>query len=71
MLHIGEIIRQKMLEQHVSVVYLARHLSCSRNNVYKLLSKYSLDTEVLMKISKLLNYDFFYLYSEEIRKDKR
>lgn len=70
MLHIGELIRKRMEEQQISIVWLAKHLSCSRTNVYKLLNKYSLDTEILAKISKLLDFDFFSLYSEEIQKDK-
>ena len=70
MLHIGERIRKRMEEQQISIVWLAKHLSCSRTNVYKLLNKYSLDTEILAKISKLLDFDFFSLYSEEIQKDK-
>lgn len=70
MLHIGELIRKRMEEQQISIVWLAKHLSCSRTNVYKLLNKYSLDTEILAKISKLLDFDFFSLYSEEIQKDR-
>ncbi len=70
MLHIGKLIRKRMEEQQITIVWLAKHLSCSRTNVYKLLNKYSLDTEILAKISKLLDFDFFSLYSEEIRKDK-
>lgn len=70
MLHIGELIRKRMEKQQISIVWLAKHLSCSRTDVYKLLNKYSLDTEILAKISKLLDFDFFSLYSEEIQKDK-
>lgn len=70
MLHIGKLIRKRMEEQQITIVWLAKHLSCSRTNVYKLLNKYSLDTEILAKISKLLDFDFFSLYSEEIRKNK-
>lgn len=70
MLHIGKLIRKRMEEQQISIVWLAKHLSCSRTNVYKLLNKYSLDTEILAKISKLLDFDFFSLYSEKIQKDK-
>ena len=70
MLHIGRLIRQKMKEQHKSVVWMARQLSCSRANVYKLLDKYSVDTEVLARISILLDFDFFSLYSDYIRDAK-
>lgn len=57
-----------MEERHKTVVWLAGRLSCSRTNVYKIFDKYSLDTEVLAKISYALNFDFFGLYSEEIGK---
>lgn len=67
MLHMGNLIRQRMKEKQISVVLMAKYLSCSRNNVYKLLNKYSMDTEVLAKISRLLDFDFFALYSREIQ----
>lgn len=70
MLHIGELIRKKMKEQHKSVVWLAKQLSCSRNNVYKILDKYSLDTELLVKISILLDFDFLSVYLEDMKRRK-
>lgn len=70
MLHIGKLIKLKLLEQQKSVVWLARELSCSRTNVYKILGKYSIDTELLVKISTILEHDFFSIYTEEIKKRK-
>lgn len=70
MLHIGKLIRQKMEERHKTVVWLAKHLSCTRANVYKILDKYSIDTEALSKISQALDFDFFSLYSEEIKRNR-
>lgn len=67
MIHIGTQIRQKMNERQKTVVWLAEQLSCSRTNVYKIFEKYSVDTEQLTKISTILNYDFFSLYSETVR----
>ena len=46
MIHIGKQIRQKM-EERQTVVWLSKHLSCSRANVYKIFEKYSVDTEML------------------------
>lgn len=71
MIHIGKLIRQKMEERHLTVVWLAQHLSCSRTNVYKMFDRYSIDTEVLMKLSAVLDFDFFGLYSDEIWKNKK
>ena len=57
------------MEQHQkTVVWLAKRLSCSRANVYKIFEKYSVDTDMLARISTILNFDFFSLYSEDIKK---
>ena len=48
-----------MEERQKTVVWLSKHLSCSRANVYKIFEKYSVDTEMLA---------FFSLYSEDIKK---
>lgn len=71
MIHIGKLIRQKMEERHLTVVWLASHLSCTRTNVYKMFERYSVDTEVLMKLSIVLDFDFFSLYSDELVEYKK
>lgn len=70
MLEIGLLIRQKLKERKRTIVWLAANLSCSRTNVYKIFDKRSIDTDYLLKISDLLGYDFFKLYSEELKKRK-
>ena len=67
-MHIGKLIKQKVKEQHKTSVWLAERLSCSRTNVYKIYDKKSIDTDVLFRISAILNFDFFSLYTEEICK---
>ncbi|MBQ7421170.1 MAG: XRE family transcriptional regulator [Prevotella sp.] len=66
MVHIGECIRKKVEDQAKTSVWLARELCCHRTNVYKIYSKKTIDTGVLLRISKILHYDFFQLYSEEL-----
>ena len=48
------------------MVWFAGELSCSRTNVYKIFSKKSIDTNDLLRISRILGYDFFQLYSKEL-----
>ena len=67
-MHIGTRIRKQLNERHQTVVWLARQLACSRTNVYKIFDKSNLDTALLMRISIILNYDFFKLYSEQFQK---
>lgn len=66
MVHIGKEIKRKMEERQRTVVWAARHLSCSRTNVYKIFDKYTIDTDSLTRISRLLDFDFFSLYSDEL-----
>jgi hypothetical protein len=70
MLEIGLLIRQKLKERRRTIVWLAEKLSCSRTNVYKIFDKRSIDTDYLLRISDILDYDFFELYSEELKKRK-
>ena len=63
-MHIGNLIKQQLEEQGRTVVWFARKLSCSRTNVYKIFEKPSIDTNLLLRISSILNYDFFKHYTE-------
>lgn len=66
-IHIGQLVRKRLDENGHSVVWLARQLTCSRTNVYKIFEKSHLDTEMLCRISLVLHYDFFSLLSEDVR----
>ena len=67
---IGELIRQILKKRKRTVVWFAEELSCSRTNVYKIFGKHSIDTYDLLRISKILEYDFFEIYSQELKKQK-
>ncbi len=64
---IGELIREQLKAEGRSVTWFARKLSCSRANVYKIFSKEYIDTELLSRISRILNHDFFQYFSESLR----
>ncbi len=66
-MHIGNHIREILKERGHSVVWLARQLSYSRTNIYKLFDKSTIDTGVLLRISVVLQYDFFTDYSDEVK----
>lgn len=70
MIDIGPIIKQKLKERKKTIVWLAENLSCSRTNVYKIFNKRSVDTADLLRISDILDFDFFELYSKELKKRK-
>lgn len=52
------------------MVWFANELACSRTNVYKIFSKQSIDTYDLLRISKILEFDFFEVYSKELEINK-
>ncbi len=70
-MHIGKLIEQVMKEQGRTVVWLSRQLSCCRTNVYKIYEKGSIDTFLLLRISKILNYDFFIHFSDELNDNQK
>lgn len=66
-IHIGSLIRRRLDEKGYSVVWLARQLACSLTNVYKIFEKPHIDTDMLARISTVLDYDFFILLSKSFR----
>lgn len=56
---IGTMIKAELERQERSVVWFAQHLSCDRTNAYRIFAKDSIDTELLIRICKVLNHDFF------------
>ena len=69
MVHIGHCIFDKLHEQGKTTVWLAQQIGCHRTNVYKLYDKMSIDTSVLFRISRALDFNFFNLYTEDLLSD--
>lgn len=69
MINIGELIHEQVKKQGLSVTWLAHKLNYSRTNIYKIFDKSSIDTDVLLRISSALDYDFFAIYSSELHRD--
>lgn len=63
---LGELIKQELEKQERSVTWFARKVGVDRSNVYRLFKKNSIDTSLLMRISIVLDYDFFADLSEEM-----
>ncbi|MBQ9733488.1 MAG: XRE family transcriptional regulator [Bacteroidaceae bacterium] len=65
-LHIGQRIKEELERQERTVSWFARKLYCDRSNVYKIFRRSTIDTELLLRISLILNYDFFGEYRERV-----
>lgn len=64
-LHIGELIRKKLAELGMTKSEFARRINTSPQNVYGILKRESIDTTLLHRISKVLDFDFFMVIGKE------
>lgn len=64
-MNIGERIEAILRKQGKSAAWLATQIPCERTNVYNIFRRKSVDARLLMKISQILEYDFFKDLSEE------
>lgn len=69
-LHIGKEIKRIVKEQGRQTQWLADKLNYDRNNIYDIYKRRYIDTDVLLRISNVLEYDFFALYSQQIKSAK-
>ena len=63
--HIGQEILKEVKVKYPSVAAFARDLCKSSSATYEIFGKTSLDTDLLLKVSKLLERDFFREFSEK------
>ena len=65
-IHIGHLIREQLKADQRSASWLAREIGCTRNHVYKIFNRPSLDADLILKISIVLSFNFFQYYSTEV-----
>lgn len=65
-IHIGTLINQAVTESGIEISRICNFLNCSEEEIQKMYQTKSLDTEILLKWSKLLEYDFFRVYSQHL-----
>ena len=64
-LHIGHLVQEQLRKDKRSVGWLSREIGCTRNHVYKIFNKPSLDGDLLLRISIAMNFNFFQYYTTE------
>ncbi|PUV24519.1 transposase [Sphingobacterium athyrii] len=65
-IHIGNLINKAVIERGISSSRICNFLKCSEEEFQKMLQCKSLDSETLLRWSKLLEYDFFRIYSQHL-----
>ncbi|WP_428067490.1 transposase [Chryseobacterium gambrini] len=64
-IHIGELIKTKVDESKtVDIQRICNFFKCNEECIYEMYKHESIDTKLLLKWSKLLEYDFFRVYTQ-------
>lgn len=58
-MHIGNQIHTVLKDKRYSVSWFAEKICCTRSHAYKILKYENIDISLLIRISKILDYDFF------------
>ena len=62
-IHIGRLVQAQLKADQRSASWLAREIGCTRNHVYKIFNKPSLDGDLILHISNAMNFNFFQYYT--------
>lgn len=65
-IHIGKMIENTVAESRIEISRICNYFKCSDDEIVKIYQSKSLDTEILLKWSKLLQYDFFRMYTQHL-----
>lgn len=57
--HIGQSIKNELARQGRTITWLAGEVHCTRENLYKVFRKPWINTDMLFKVSRALDHDFF------------
>lgn len=58
-IHFGNMILRELRKQRYSVSWFAKEMGSDRSNMYKLLARPHLNTDFVLRASRLLRHDFF------------
>lgn len=65
-INIGIYIRECVIERGIEISRICNFFKCSENEVNDMFNQKSTDTQTLLHWSKLLEYDFFRLYTQHL-----
>ena len=72
MLHIGQRIKEIFEQQpkNHNIKWFSEQLGNERNNIYNIFNRPSIDTELLVRISRVLNHNFFQDMAEDFEMEQ-
>ncbi len=63
---IGFLIKERVTECGIEIPRICSFLQCTENHVLEMYRSKSMDARLLLRWSKLLEYDFFRIYSQHL-----
>lgn len=72
MIHVGKMLKEYFdsLPRKYTVSWLASMLNCDRTNIYNIFQRSSVDTHLLVRISIILEHNFFQDIADMIESEK-
>lgn len=64
--HIGQEIRKRLKERGITITHFAKRVGSTPKTIHAMFKRPSIDTMLLKKCSKELEFDFFALYSQDL-----
>ncbi|WP_426479637.1 transposase [Chryseobacterium sp. CBSDS_008] len=65
-IHIGSIINQRVIESKIEMPRICSFFKCSEHEILEMYTLENLNSELLLKWSKLLDYDLFRIYTQHL-----
>lgn len=63
---IGDLINEEVRRQEMPVTKFAKEINCQRNNVYDIFNRSNMDIDLLKRISKVLDVNFFQIIADDL-----
>lgn len=69
--HVGKLIKMRLDQLGMTKAEFARRINKSPQNIHDILNRESVDTKLLVKMSEVLNYNFFKAFTNgnEVEKE--
>lgn len=63
-IHAGKMVKEVFAASGMTVSELGRRVQTTRQNIYRIFERESIDTALLLRLGKALSHDFFGYYTE-------
>ncbi|CAM3143966.1 transposase [Chryseobacterium flavum] len=65
-IHIGKLIHLRVKENNIDMPRICNFMKCTESEINEMYTQENLSTEILLRWSKLLEYDFFRIYTQHL-----